>query len=136
MTRCLEKGDLLPELVRGPITALDLVHYADASGDHNPIHTDEAFATKVGLGGVIAHGMLTMAYVGQMVTDFAGADADLEELSVRFRAMVRPGDVITCRGSVQEVTTEGDKATAKLQVSAQNSRGETVVKGSARIRLT
>ncbi|MCY0876545.1 MAG: MaoC/PaaZ C-terminal domain-containing protein [Firmicutes bacterium] len=135
MTVDWHKGKELPVLTRGPVTRLDLVRYAGASGDFNPIHTVEEFAIEAGLGGVIAHGMLTMAYVGQLISDFAGPDSDIEEFGVRFRAMVRPGDVIICRGVVQEVMTqEVDVTRAKLQVTAENNRGETVVKGSARLR--
>lgn len=134
MSQAWVKGLALPEVVCGPITREDLVRYAEASGDHNPIHTNEVFALEAGLGGVIAHGMLTMAYVGKMVSDFAGTEADLEELSVRFRAMVRPGDHITCRGFIQELTEGAQGNFAKLQVLAENERGEAVVKGTARLR--
>lgn len=126
-----EVGYELQPLQKGPVTPIDLVKYSGASGDFNPIHTVDSYAREVGLGGVIAHGMLTMAYVGQLLTDFAGLDADVEDFSVRFRAMVRPGDVITCKGKVTDV----QGTLVKLQVSAENDRGEVVVKGSAALRL-
>ncbi len=127
-------GAMLPELRKGPITRLDLVKYAGASGDFNPIHTIEEFAVAAGLGGVIAHGMLSMAYVGQLLTDFAGLDADLVDFGVRFRAMVRLGDEVICSGTVTKVEERADGEYADLQVAAKNQRGEFVIKGSATIR--
>ena len=134
MTRAPQKGDVLPELRRGPVQRIDLVRYAGASGDFNPIHTVESFAREQGLGDVIAHGMLTMAYVGQLLTDFAGPGAFGRDFSVRFRAMVRPGDEIVCRGAVTEVTADAAGATAACSVSAVNQNGETVVRGTAALR--
>lgn len=127
-------GTVLPTLVKGPITRMDLVKYSGASGDFNPIHTIDEFAEAAGLGGVIAHGMLSMAYVGQMVTDFAGHDADLVDFGVRFRAMVRPGDEVICHGTVTRVEVREDGEYVDIQVSAENQRGEVVVKGNATIK--
>jgi len=129
-----EKGLTLPELVCGPVTRLDLVKYAGASGDYNPIHTIEEFAQEVGLDGVIAHGMLTMAYAGRMLTDFAGSEAELAEFGIRFRAVVRPGDEITCRGVIQEVSEQQGTELCKIQIFADNQHGVTVVKGTAVLR--
>jgi Acyl dehydratase len=67
-TNNIKVGDKLPELVIGPISRNSLTIYADASGDHNPIHIDEGFARQVGLPDVIAHGMLIMSYLGQVLT--------------------------------------------------------------------
>ncbi len=135
MTTSWEVGQWLPTLEKGPITQVDLVKYAGASGDYNPIHTVEAFAKEKGLGGVIAHGMLTMGYVGQMLTDFAWPLFDLTDYSVRFRAMVRPGDTILCKGKITRVAKDGDMTVATVQVFAENLSGETVVKGTATLRL-
>src|SRR5207253_11129188 len=91
-------GDPLPPLVKPPITQEQLRRYADASGDHNPIHLDEEAAHRVGLDSVIAHGMLSMAFLGQFVmrqvADTPGAQ--LAQLKVRFMNMVRLGDTLTC----------------------------------------
>lgn len=125
------KGQALPTIRRGPVTRLDLVRYAGASGDYNPIHTIEEFAQAAGLGGVIAHGMLSMAYLGTMLTLFAGDDADLVEFGVRFRAMVRPGDVIECQGTITELVEEGDRVVAKVQFMAKTDKEDTVIKGHA-----
>ena len=96
-----EPGQPLPE-VRQPIERLDLIRYAGASGDYNLIHTDDATAEAMGLGGVIAHGMLSMGFLGQYAAALAGPQ-NVKRLKVRFAAMVRPGDELTCRGAVREV---------------------------------
>jgi acyl dehydratase len=135
VSRIPEKGAALPMLTMGPVGSADLARYADASGDFNPIHLDESYARAQGLDGVIAHGMLTMAYVGRMLTDFARDDADLVEFGVRFRAMVRPGDTIICEGTVTDIREDQGKPLIVVAVTAKNGRGETVVKGSAALRF-
>ncbi len=127
-------GTSLPTLVKGPITKMDLVKYSGASGDFNPIHTIEEFAEQAGLGGIIAHGMLSMAYVGQVVTDFAGIDADLVDFGVRFRAMVRPGDKVICKGTVSKVEEKEDGEYVYLQVIAETENNQVVIKGNATLR--
>jgi len=81
-------GDELPPLVKGPIQQIQLTRYAGASGDFNPIHQDHEFAKAAGMGDVFAHGMLSMGFVGQCVTDWAGPGA-VRKLGVRFAAIVR-----------------------------------------------
>ena len=85
-----------------------LKRYADASGDQNPIHQDEAFAKSVGLPDVIAHGMLTMGLVGQYVSDWAGGTANVKEFSARFiKPVVVPANT-TVELVVNGVATEED----------------------------
>ncbi len=92
-------GYALPAL-RKQVTVEQIRAYAEASGDRNPIHLDEGFARSVGLPGVIAHGMLTMAFACQMLTDWLGDRRRLMVLRGRFSAMVLPGDEIRCSGIV------------------------------------
>src|SRR6266571_2573473 len=103
-------GDPLPPLVKPPVTQEQLRRYADASGDYNPIHLDEEAARRVGLDSVIAHGMLSMAFLGQFVnqqlTSIPGAR--IAQLKVRFMNMVRLGDTRTCYGVVKAQTTNDD----------------------------
>ncbi|MCL6452514.1 MAG: MaoC family dehydratase N-terminal domain-containing protein [Alicyclobacillus sp.] len=127
-------GEALPELVKPPVTQIQLVQYSGASGDFNPIHTVEAFAKAAGLGGVIAHGMLTMAFVGQMLTDAIGERGQLLEFGVRFRGMVRPGDVITCRGTVTEVSDVDAGQVVTASVEAVTQDGTVAVRGDATFR--
>jgi acyl dehydratase len=103
-------GTELPERVY-PVTRADLVRYAGASGDLNPIHWSDRVATSVGLPGVIAHGMLTMGLAGRAVTEWAGDPAALTEYQVRFgRPVVVPDDTgaeVTVRGRVAAVLDDG-----------------------------
>ena len=92
-------GDELPSLVKGPIQQIQLTRYAGASGDFNPIHQDVEFARNAGMGNVFAHGMLSMGFVAQALTDWAGAGT-VKKLGVRFAALVRLKDKVTCRGRI------------------------------------
>jgi acyl dehydratase len=104
-------GTEIPEQVLR-VTRADLVRYAGASGDFNPIHWNERVATEVGLPGVIAHGMFTMALASGVVTRWAGAPGAVEEYHVRFgRPVVVPDDEtgaeVTVRGKVGAVLEDG-----------------------------
>src|SRR5216684_3542587 len=97
----VQVGYELPMLVKGPVTHLQLVRYAGASGDFNPLHTDPKVGEALGFGGIIAHGMLIMGFVGQLLSDFMGPTA-LRTFGVRFRGMTHLEDVITCTGTITE----------------------------------
>ncbi|MGF1504707.1 MAG: hypothetical protein GYB64_14235 [Chloroflexi bacterium] len=117
----IDKGTELPELERGPLTELQFVRYAGASGDFNPIHVVPRVAQFVGLDGVIAHGMLVMAYATTMLTDWAGVGA-VRRLKVRFSDTSHPGEELVCRGRV----------TGKETVDGENLvHGKLTVKGKA-----
>jgi acyl dehydratase len=130
----LEVGDELPALVKGPIAQIQLTRYAGASGDFNPIHQDDEFAKAAGMGGVFAHGMLSMGFVGQLVTDWAGPGA-VRKLGVRFMAIVRLKDIVTCRGRVLDKSTGAAGNLVEVEVWAENQRGERVVTGKATVAL-
>src|SRR5215472_831087 len=112
-------GDELPPLVKGPIQQIQLTRYAGASGDFNPIHQDPEFAKAAGMGDVFAHGMLTMGFVGQALTDWAGP-ASVRKFGVRFIALVRLKDVVTCTGRVIAKSSKDDEHVVELEVWAQN----------------
>ena len=114
-------GDALPALTKEPVTHLQLVKYAGASGDFNPLHTDPAVGEAIGTGGIIAHGMLIMGFVGQMLSDYVGPTA-LRKFGVRFKGMTHIGDVITCTGTITEkYEADGEPRIAgKLQAADQN----------------
>jgi acyl dehydratase len=128
----LQAGDTIGPLVKPAVSKTQLVMYSGASGDFNPIHTVEEFAEQSGLGGVIAHGMLTMAFVGQLLTDTVGTDGDLQNFGVRFTGMVRPGDVITCEGRVLDTQLDGEIQIVTCEVWATTQKGEKVVVGHAK----
>jgi acyl dehydratase len=127
-------GQALPDLVKGPIQQIQLTRYAGASGDFNPIHQDDEFAKAAGMGGVFGHGMLTMGFVAQCVTDWAGAGA-VKKIGVRFAGLVRLKDVITCKGRVLAKSAKGGVHLVELELSAENQKGEKVVTGTATVAL-
>lgn len=127
-------GDELPPLVKGPIQQIQLTRYAGAAGDFNPIHQDDEFARAAGMGGVFAHGMLSMGFVAQAVTDWAGAGA-VRKIGVRFVGLVRLKDTVTCRGRVLGKSSKGDGHLVDLEVWAENQRGEKVVTGKATVSM-
>jgi acyl dehydratase len=100
-------------------TREQIAAYAEASGDHNPIHLDDDFARSVGLPGLIAHGMLQMGIAATVAAEAAGGPGNLRRMSVRFAGVVVPGDAVTFRATP---TGEG-----RLDVKAVNQRGEAVL---------
>ena len=123
----MQPGDKLP-VRKFPVTRADLVRYAGASGDFNPIHWSERVATKVGLPGVIAHGMFTMGLVGRAVTGWAGAPDAVVDFSVRFTRPVPvpdddAGTEVEVAAVVKEVDAEG---LVRLDLTA-TCRGEKVL---------
>jgi acyl dehydratase len=109
-------------------TREQIAAYAEAGGDHNPIHLDDDFARSVGLPGVIAHGLLQMGILGTVAAEAAGGPSHLKRLFVRFAGMVLPGDTVTFTATP---TGEG-----KLELTAVNQQGEAVLtKASADYRL-
>ena len=131
----LETGSALPDLRKPPITKLQLVKYAGASGDYNLIHTDDETARSVGLDGVIAHGMLSMAFLGEYLCWLAGPES-VRRLSVRFNEMVRPGDTLTCRGLVKARAASDAGRRLELELWAENQRAERVTVGDAEVQIT
>lgn len=119
----ISAGQALPALTK-QVTAEQIRRYADASGDRNPIHLDDVFARSAGLPGVIAHGMLTMAFANQLVTDWLGDRSLLKRLQGRFAGMVVPGDELTCAGTVASKNDETRRISINLTVT--NQRGEKV----------
>lgn len=126
----LEVGSKLPSFAAEPLSRLTLALYAGASGDHNPIHVDSDFAGRAGMPDVFAHGMLSMAYLGRLLTNWVPQDA-IRDFSVRFAAITHVGDAITCTG----VVTEKDEAagTVRIALSTCNQQGDIKLTGEALI---
>ncbi|MBF6589249.1 MAG: MaoC family dehydratase N-terminal domain-containing protein [Ktedonobacterales bacterium] len=123
------EGRAIPPLTKH-VTQEQINAYADVSADHNPIHVNPVVARAVGLDGTIAHGMLSMAFLGQLVTDWLTATApggQLARLRVRFQAMVRPGETLTCHGVLGARTGERQR----IELWIDNQRGERVTTGDA-----
>jgi len=131
----IHQGDSLPSVVK-QITQKDINRYAEASGDFNPIHIDESFAAKTPLGGTIAHGMLILAYVSEMMTEAFGESwVEGGKLSVRFKAPARPGDTITTSGKIDSIEHKEGVAYINCSVESCNQKGETVITGGAVVKL-
>ena len=122
-------------LVVENLTRTQIVQYAGASGDYNPLHTDEVFATQVaGYPSVFAHGMLTMGLTGKMLTDYVG-DGRLTQFGGRFTSQVWPGDTLTATATVMAVRVESGVSVVDFDVVTENQSGVAVFSGSATARI-
>ena len=127
----LNVGDTHTERLVEDLKRTQIVMYAGASGDYNPVHTDEEFTTKVaGYPSVFAHGMLTMGMTGKMVTNYVG-DGRLTEYGVRFTSQVFPGDTLDATATVVGVTN----GIVDLDITTVNQSGVEVLKGTAKARV-
>lgn len=127
-------GDMLPSLSLPPLTKATLALYAEVSGDPNPIHVDAEFARAAGMPDVLAHGMLLMAWLGRLLTQWA-PQRDLREFGVRFSAITFVGERITCTGRVVDKQERDGERLAKIEVKTTNDAGELKVVGDAWIAL-
>jgi acyl dehydratase len=130
--RDVSVGDPMPTLVKEPVSKVQLVRYAGASGDFNPLHTDPEIGKAVGIGGQIAHGMLIMGFVGQAITNWVPKKC-LKSFSIRFAGMTRPDDVITVTGKV--VDKREDSGRIRCEVAARNQKDELIVAGQFEAEL-
>ncbi|PIC69399.1 dehydratase [Sporosarcina sp. P16b] len=126
----------LEPMVKPPITKVQLAQYAGASGDFNPLHLDDGFAQKIGMDGVIAHGMLVMGFLGEYVMKIAGKKARVANFKMRFGKMTVPGDEIRCSGVVNRTYEEEGKRWIALDLTAEKVSGEVVGSGSTILQLT
>lgn len=125
-------GDEMPQLVKKAVNEVQLIRYAGASGDFNPLHTVDAVGKMAGFGGVIAHGMLVMGIVGQAITDWM-PNRCLKNFGVRFTAPTKPNEVITVTGKVVEKQEDGRLIVC--EVRAANQDGEVKINGRFEARL-
>jgi acyl dehydratase len=131
----LKAGDSKELLLVDDLTRTQIVMYAGASGDYNPLHTDEKFAREVAAyPGIFAHGMLSMGMTGRIVTDWFG-DGRLTKYGVRFVRQVWPGDTLTATATVDAIREEAGVHYADVSITTVNQDGTTVVSGTATARL-
>jgi acyl dehydratase len=131
----LTVGQIFETVVVEDLKRTQIVQYAGASGDYNPLHTDEIYATKIaGYPSVFAHGMLTMGLTGQAVTALVGTE-NLLRFGVRFTAQVWPGDTLTVRATVASITGSDDGPVAEFSLATVNAEGNEVMSGYANARL-
>jgi acyl dehydratase len=127
----LKVGDSYSERVVDNLSRTQIVQYAGASGDYNPIHTDEVYTTQAaGYPSVFAHGMLTMGLTGKMLTNYVG-DSRLTKFGVRFTNQVWPGDTLDARATVTAIKD----GLVELEVVTTNQDGKEVVRGYAEARI-
>jgi acyl dehydratase len=127
-------GSEIAPLVKQPTTT-QLVMWAGASGDYNPIHYDKDYALKRGLPGVVVHGQLVGCFLGQMLTDWLGERGSLKTLSLSYKGMNFPGETLTCKGTVAKKYIEDNQHLIALKVWAENPRGEKTLTGTAVVVL-
>jgi acyl dehydratase len=129
-------GDSYSELIVEDLTRTQIVQYAGASGDYNPVHTDEKFVTEVaGYPTVFAHGMLTMGMTGRMLTNYVG-DGELTYYGVRFVNQVWPGDTLTARAEISAIREENGQSLIDLTISTTNQDEKFVLTGNATARVS
>ena len=130
----LAEGQELPVIVQGPITRTDIVKYAGASWDFNPFHHDETFAKRSRSGGIIAHGMMVMAYLGRAATAFLGT-SEFDRFNARFKSIVRAGDTLRLEGTIKEAAARLGGGVVVLVLRASNQNGEVVAEGEVTATL-
>jgi acyl dehydratase len=127
-------GQILPELVRGPVTRGTLALFAGASHDHVLLHIDSDFAKAAGMDDVFGHGMLSMAYLAQALKNWAPAER-LRTWNVRFTAITPLNATVHCRGEVSEIFEEDGDRLARLTIGAVTDAGMQTLLGSAIIHI-
>ena len=129
-------GDSKSQVVVDDLTRTQIVQYAGASGDYNPLHSDDRFTTEIaGYPSVFAHGMLTMGMTGRVLTDWFGVEG-LTNYGVRFVKQVWPGDTLTATATVTAVREDEGTTLADVTVETKNQDGDVVLSGTATARLT
>ncbi|MCZ2499106.1 dehydratase [Xylophilus sp. Kf1] len=130
----LRPGDALPGFETEPLSRLTLALYCGASGDHNPIHVDSDFARSAGQPDVFAHGMLSMAWLGRLLTQWVPQQA-LREYGVRFVAVTQVHDRITCSGTVVETFEVDGERRVRLSLQTADQNGQVKLIGDAVVAL-
>jgi 3-hydroxybutyryl-CoA dehydratase len=132
----IREGEALNPVIKH-ITQEKINLYAEASGDFNPIHVNEEYAASTPLGGTIAHGMLSLAYVSEMMTlAFGRAWLSSGRLRARFKEPARPGDTITVSGKIDCLEQRDGVSYANCSFECRNQKGQTIVTGETSIKLS
>ncbi|MCZ6501321.1 MAG: MaoC/PaaZ C-terminal domain-containing protein [Gammaproteobacteria bacterium] len=131
----IKVGDSYSEEVCNNLSRTQIVQYAGASGDYNPLHSDEIFTTQIaGYPSVFAHGMLSMGMTGKMLTNYVG-DGRLSKFGVRFTSQVFPGATLTAKATISAIREEDGVQFADIDISTTDEEGTQVIKGSATARI-
>ena len=130
----IEVGQELPPLTLPAVNRTTLALFAGASGDHNPVHIDIDFAQRAGMPDVFAHGMLGMAWMCRLLTQWA-PQSRLRKVDARFAGITHLGHVITCRGKVAEIVDFHGERCARVELSTANQYGQVRIAGEALVAL-
>jgi acyl dehydratase len=130
----IDVGDEIIPLVKQP-TTMQLVMWAGAVGDYNPIHYDKDFAQRAGLSGVIVPGQLVCAFLGQLMTDWIGEGGSLRKLSCSYKGMNYPGEAVTLKGEVTKKYVQDGEHCVECNLWAENPKGEKTATGMAIVIL-
>ena len=130
----VEVGSEIPSLVKEP-TSQQLVKWAGASGDFYQIHYDKDYALGNNLPGILVHGPLKSAWLGQLLSDWVGEDGKIKKYGCSHRGMDVPGDSLTCKGTVASKYIEGDEHLVECDIWLENSKGEKTTPGKAVVSL-
>lgn len=131
----IKVGDSREMVLVEDLKRTQLVMYSGASGDYNPLHTDDVYTREVaGYPSVFAHGMLTMGMTGRIVTDMVGA-SNVRKYGVRFTNQVWPGDTLTAKATIAGIRDEGGEKLVDITVETVNQDGQTVLTGNATARI-
>ena len=130
----IQPGDLLPSFEMPPVSRLALALYCGASGDHNPVHVDIDYARNAGLPDVFAHGMLSMAWLGHVLTRWVPQQA-IRSFSVRFAAITTVGERVLCSGKVVETLQRDNERLVRVELTTRNAEGQIKLNGEALVAL-
>lgn len=130
----LNVGDNIPSITFDPITQVQLIKYAGASGDFNPIHTVPSYAKEAGLDGTIAHGMLIMGMLGKMVSDWVGVK-DMVKYGVSFKNKTLPGDILTAKGEIKKITEKDGYHLIDCKVFIEDENSDVKVDGKITVKI-
>ncbi len=128
-------GDALPALQLPPVDRKTLALFGGASGDHNAVHIDTDFARRAGMPDVFAQGMLGMAWLGRLLTQWA-PQSQLRRFDVRFQGITHLGHAIRCTGKVLEKLEHQGERCVRIEIQAANQYGQTRIAGEALVALS
>ncbi len=128
------EGDSIPELTKNPSTQ-QLVQWAAGSGDFYQIHYDQDFARNTGLNGIIVHGALKHAFLGDLLHRFAGAEGQVKRVACSYRGMDVPAMEYTLKGTVTRKYSEGEKNYVELEIWGENAEGQKTTPGTGVVTL-
>ncbi|WP_255152161.1 MaoC family dehydratase [Halorarius halobius] len=126
----LEVGQTGPSLVVDDLSRKDIVKYAGASGDFNPIHYSDAYAKQAGNKSVFAHGMMSAGFVSRLLCDWFGL-GNITQFSTRFQRQVWPGDTLTVRGRITDLDRRAESVIVTAEVTVSNQDDQTVIDAQA-----